>query len=677
MEKTPEEAWSKRKPSVKHLKVFGCKVSVMLTPKRKEKFGSKVWWGSFVGYGGRMAGYRLWDPVKQEIVIRKDVKFHEDQFYVPAKRPTEEERYITVNEVPITQPPVSDFSRENIPVELPHEASENPESESIPRKSSRIRRPPQRLTSERLGELHQAICIEEETEPKTLKEAMERSDWIQWEKAINEEMESLHENKTWSLVERPNNKNIVGSKFVFKLKRKSDGSLERHKARLVARGFTQEEGVDFSETFAPVLKMQSLRLLLALANNEQAHLHQMDVKTAFLYGELEEEVFMEQPEGMTKPGTEHMVCKLHKSLYGLKQSPRNWNKRIDKFFNSLGLSQIPEDHAVYVMKENPGLMFIGVYVDDLIIGSVNLTLLEEVKAALSSEFQMKDLGNASYVLGISVRRFGDTLFLSQKKYAKEILKKFGMEDCHGCKTLMERGELLDDAKSKICDEKIPYRAAIGSLMYLMTSTRPDLATSVSMLSRYFSEPRVVHWIAVKRVLRYLASTLDFGLKFRRSRDAKISGFSDADWAGDVQTRRSRSSYIFLYGGGPISWQSRLQDIVTLSSAEAEYVAATEGAKESVWISNFLKSVRAPNSRLELFVDNQSAIKLANNPVYHQRTKHIDVRYHKIREWVAEKRLELKYVHTRENAADFLTKIVSPAVFEHNRELTGVVKEQIV
>ena len=247
----------------------------------------------------------------------------------------------------------------------------------------------------------------------------------------------------------------------------------------------QKQGVDFTETFAPVIKMTSLRLLLALANENQAYLHQMDVKTAFLYGELDEEIFMDQPEGQAAPGEEHLVCKLKKSIYGLKQSPRQWNKRINQFLSSIGLRKMEDDHAVYTLDKDPNKLFIGVYVDDLIIGSKDMDLLDKVKAALSSEFEMKDLGDINYVLGIKVMQSASSIFLSQKTYIEDILQKFGMNECHGCASPMEREINFDDLDSPLCDEKIPYRAAIGSLMYLMTCTRPDLATSVSILSRYF------------------------------------------------------------------------------------------------------------------------------------------------------------------------------------------------
>ena len=424
--------------------------------------------------------------------------------------------------------------------------------------------------------------------------------------------------------------------------------------------------------------MQSLRVLLALASQRGAHLHQLDVKTAFLYGALDEELYMEQPPGQQKKGEEELVCKLKHSIYGLKQSPRQWYHCMSEFLQKFGLVQLEADHAIYVWKEHPTELFLGLYVDDLLIGSTNMELLTRLKEALSSRFEMKDMGAASYILGIRIFRSGSHLFMSQSHYVKGILQLFGMAACHGSKTPCEAGVVIRaDDESDVCEETVPYREAIGSLMYLTTSTRPDLATSVSMLSSFLEKPRVSHWQAVKRVFRYLAETVEYGLRFDRQDSTHLIGFSDADWAGDVSTRKSRSGFIFVLGGAAVSWQSRLQDIVTLSTAEAEYVAATEAGKESVWLGQLLFELGETNVQSDLYLDNQSAIKIAKNPVFHRRTKHIDVRYHKIREWVAMKKFDVKFVRSIDMAANFLTKNVDGKLLAHNRNLVGLVSEKAV
>jgi hypothetical protein len=385
---------------------------------------------------------------------------------------------------------------------------------------------------------------------------------------------------------------------------------------------------------------------------------------------------MEQPEGQALPGEEHLVCKLNKSIYGLKQSPRQWYSRLSEFLSSIGLIQIEADHAVYVSEENPRKLFMGVYVDDLLIGSTDFGELVKLKQALSSEFQMKDMNEVGYVLGIKVVRTESKIFLSQEKYAKELLVRFGMESCHGAFTPLETGTILDanGEGTELCGDNVPYREAVGSLMYLMTGTRPDIATAVSMVSRFLSAPRLHHWANVKRIFRYVAKTFNQGICFTRQGDLNITGYSDADWAGDVESRKSRSGYVFMIGGGAVSWQSRLQDSVALSTAEAEYVAAVEAGKEAVWYGQLMSQLGEDSISLCLNVDNQSAIHLAKNPVYHRRSKHIETRYHKIREWVKQSKFELKYVTTGDMAADFLTKNVNKVVLERGKEMVGVQPE---
>jgi hypothetical protein len=286
---------------------------------------------------------------------------------------------------------------------------------------------------------------------------------------------------------------------------------------------------------------------------------------------------------------------------------------------------------------------------------------------------MKDLQEVGYVLGIKVTRKDSEIFLSQEQYAKKILARFGMAECHGAATPLETGTILEitGEGSEPCGENIPYRAAVGSLMYLMNGTRPDLATAVSMVSRFLSEPRLTHWTAVKRIFRYVAKTVDHGLLFVRQGHVHLTGYSDADWAGDVASRKSRFGYVFVFGGAAVSWQSKLQDIVSLSTTEAEYVAAVEAGKETVWLGELLKELGGAAVVSTLNMDNQSAIQLAKNPVYHRRSKHIETRYHKIREWVGRKIFTLKYVSTSEMAADFLTKNVSKVTLERNKGVIGV------
>jgi hypothetical protein len=326
-----------------------------------------------------------------------------------------------------------------------------------------------------------------------------------------------------------------------------------------------------------------------------------------------------------------------------------------------------------VNEADPRKLFVGVYVDDLLIGSNDFEELVRFKKALSSEFQMKDLGEVGYVLKIKVTRSETKIFLSQENYARELVRRFGMENSHGAFTPLETGTVLEASGegTELCGENVPYREAVGALMYLMTGTRPDIATAVSMVSRFLSAPRLHHWTAVKRIFRYVLKTANQGICFTRRGDLNITGYSDADWAGDLESRKSRSGYIFMLGGGAVSWQSRLQDTVALSTAEAEYVAAVEAGKEAVWYGELMRQLGEESISLSLNVDNQSAIHLAKNPVYHRRSKHIETRYHKIREWVKTSVFELKYIGTGDMAADFMTKNVNKVLMERNKQMVGV------
>jgi hypothetical protein len=347
---------------------------------------------------------------------------------------------------------------------------------------------------------------------------------------------------------------------------------------------------------------------------------------------------------------------------------------LSKFLRSVGLIQIEADHAIYVSETNPKKLFVGIYVDDLVIGSTDLEEMKKLKESLSREFKMKDLGEAAFVLGIKVVRMESQIILSQEHYARSLLSRFGMKDCNGALTPLESGLILEvtGQGTELCDENVPYREAVGSLMYLMTCTRPDLATAVSMVSRFLSAPRVNHWTAVKRIFRYVAKTSNLGLRFSRQGTLNVLGYSDADWAGDLEERKSRSGYVFLLGGAAVSWQSRLQDSVALSSAESEYVAAVEAGKEAVWFSQLLSQLGEESVSKTLYLDNQSAIQLAKNPVYHRRSKHIETRYHKIREWVHREVFSIEYVSTKEMAADFMTKNVSKVALEKSREMIGII-----
>jgi hypothetical protein len=407
-------------------------------------------------------------------------------------------------------------------------------------------------------------------------------------------MASLEENNTWTEVEPPLDRKVVKCKWVFKLKYKPDGSIERYKARLVARGFSQEYGIDYQQTYAPVVKMASLRLILALAIDRSWFLRQLDVSTTFLYGDLDTIVYMEYPKTTLEEKNETKVCLLRKSLYGLKQSPRMWNQKIDEFFKNYGFSSLYVDYGVYDGKFGGGELLLGLYVDDILVSGSNLDIIDHFTCVLSENFKIHDLGEPKFLLGMELTFNDDrsVMTISQMRYTAQILERFNVGDANTSGAPLPLGTVLDDDDSPTLESDVPYREAIGCVMYLMTCTRPDIACAVSMASKYLSHPRRSHWTAVKHVLSYVASTRNQCLEYRRFATSFIDVFSDSDFANDRESRRSRSGHAVMLSYKLISWSSKLQEIVTLSSTEAEYVAAIDAGKEAIWVKNFMNFMKA-------------------------------------------------------------------------------------
>ncbi|KAL8110481.1 hypothetical protein AgCh_026264 [Apium graveolens] len=404
-------------------------------------------------------------------------------------------------------------------------------------------------------------------EPETYYEAVSHEKKEEWSKAMEEEMRSLQQNHTYDLVKLPKGKRALKNKWVYRLKTDKNSGQTRYKARLVVKGFSQKKGVDFEEIFSPVVKMSSIRVVLGLAAKLNLEVEQLDMKTAFLHGNLEEEIYMEQPEGFRVPGKEDFVCRMRKSLYGLKQAPRQWYKKFDSFMKTHGYRKTSSDHCVFVKRfsEDDSIILL-LYVNDMLILGHDASKLEKLKKDLSNTFSMKDLGPA-----------------------KQILVPF-------------------KRKRKKKMEKIPYGSVIGSLMYAMIYTRPDLAHSVGVVSRFLSNPGREHWAAVKWIFRYLKGTSKLCLCYGNG-ECVLDGFTDADMAGDFDSRKSTSGYLITYTGGAVSWQSRLQRCVALSTTEAEYIAITEACKEVLWMKKFLKDIGQKQKNFVVYCDSQRAIHL--------------------------------------------------------------------
>ena len=408
------------------------------------------------------------------------------------------------------------------------------------------------------------IALLSTIEPQCFNEASKDKDWVA---AMNEELDQIEKNSTWELVPRPSDKNIIGSKWVFKNKLNEQGKIVRNKARLVCKGYAQVEGKDFDETFAPVARMEAIRMFLAYACHKRFKVYQMDVKSAFLNGNLEEEVYMEQPEGFSLTDKPDYVFKLEKALYGLKQAPRAWYARLDKYLQDKGFKKGSVDSNLYIKHEGDDLLIVLVYVDDIIFGCTNNSSVKWFANSMQSVFEMSMIGELSYFLGLQISQKPEGLFLSQEKYLKEMLKKFQMEDSNPVSTPIVSGCKLskDDASSEV-DQKM-YRSMIGSLLYITTS-RPDNMHVVGMVGRFQAAPKQSHLLAVKRIFKYLKGTLSYGLWYPRNQNFKLISYSDADWANCVDERKSTSGGAFFLGESLVSWLSKKQSSISLSTTEA-------------------------------------------------------------------------------------------------------------
>jgi hypothetical protein len=438
---------------------------------------------------------------------------------------------------------------------------------------------------------------------------------------MTEEYQSIIKNDVWEIVPRLKSKDVVSSKWLFKIKHAAGKSIEKYKARFVARGFSQKEGIEYEETFAPVARYTSIITIIALAAKMKWKLHQMDVKTTFLNGVIEEEVYIEKPQGFEVEYRKSHVCRLKKALYGLKQAPRAWYGQIDSFPTSLGFTKSKANYNLYfkVMNDEPVILLL--YVDDLFLTGEE-KLIIECKKRLASEFKMKFLGLMHYFLGLEVWQSPERIFLNQGKYAVEILKRFDMLECKSMNTPMEaKLKLLVDTSSELIDATL-YRQIIESLMYL-TNTRPNICFDVNTLSQFLVEPRHVHLVDAKHVMRYLKGTIDCGLSYDGDHDFTVSGYTDVDWEGSVSDRKSTSGCCFGLRSTMISWPNRKQSNIALSTVEAEYIASCSSSCEAIWLRKLLTGLfDQEREATTILCDNQSCIKMTENHVFHDRLKHI-------------------------------------------------------
>ncbi|GIL78814.1 hypothetical protein Vretifemale_8246 [Volvox reticuliferus] len=490
---------------------------------------------------------------------------------------------------------------------------------------------------------------------------------------MNEEIATQLANGTWELGIPPPGAKVILCRWVFKIKSHPDGTVERYKARLVAKGFTQREGVDFNEVFAPTSRGTSFHTLLAVAAAHGLKVNQLDVSTAFLNGELKEEIWMQQPPGYESkdPGA---ACHLLRSIYGLRQASRCWYDKMKVKFAEIGLMPSKSDPAMFVKVDEKGVVLVLVHVDDMCIAAKTQELVNKIKAAIGGLFKVRDLGEIKVFLGMEVKREenGD-IVLSQAQYVERILRKYGLLEAKPKGTPMASGAKIVGARTndEPMDDPTSFRTLVGELNYLAVSTRPDLAYALSVLSRCMAKPTKSAMGMAKGVLRYLAGTKKIGLRFQKMPEEHMDGFSDSDWAGDLDTRRSTTGYVFRVNGTAVSWSSQLQRTVAASSVEAEYQALSSAVREALWMKKLCADLGMMNGAVMIMVDSQGAMDLGNNPITLPRSKHIDVQHHMVRERIASGEVVLKYCTTERMVADTLTKALAEAKFVWCRKEMGL------
>ncbi|GJY04878.1 putative ribonuclease H-like domain-containing protein, partial [Tanacetum coccineum] len=475
--------------------------------------------------------------------------------------------------------------------------------------------------------------------------------------------------KVWILVDLPYGKKAIGTKWVYRNKKDERGVVVRNKSRLVAQGHRQEEGIDYDEVFAPVARIEAIRIFLAFASYMGFIVYQMDVKSAFLYGKIDEEVYVSQPPGFLDPKYPQKVYKVVKALYGLHQAPRAWYATLSTFLLKNGYRRGTIDKTLFIKKDKHDIILVQVYVDDIIFGSTKKSWCDEFEALMKSRFQMSSMGELTFFLGLQVKQKADGIFISQDKYVAEILKKFDFANVKTASTPIETQKpLVKDEEASDVDVHL-YRSMIGSLMYL-TASRPDIMFAVCACSRFQVTPKSSHLSAVKRIFRYLKGKPKLGLWYPRVSSFDLESYSDSDYAGENLDRKSTTGGCQFLGRRLISWQCKKQTIVATSTTEAEYVAAASCCGQVLWIQNQMLDYGFNFMNTKIYIDNESTICIVKNPVYHSKTKHIAIRHHFIRDAYEKKLIQVLKIHTDDNVADLLTKAFDVSRESLRRALDG-------
>lgn len=615
--KSPLELLNGRKPSIDHLRVFGCEAWVLKPePRRTGKFEPKSERGIFIGYENTTT-YRI--LLEDRLTTSRNVRFIEERMGTYT-RPTEAETQPPNHEdfqdepdqweetTDTTDPDTSDFDTTNTDSEDRQESEEKQENKVRKYDLRPIRQT--KFTAFSVKDLPDKF--------DGYSTAMRRPDKTMWIEAINNELESLSKMRTWESADLPKDKRPIGTKWIFRIKRDSQHNITKYKARLVALGCHQKPGTDYEEIYASVVGKTSLRIFLAAVNTMNLELHQMDVETAFLNAQLEEEVYLKPPNGLNIKEN-NKVLKLNRSLYGLKQAPRAWNHELTSTLKRLNFDCIEVDQSVLKCKTQNEECYLCFYVDDILIASQNLVQIDRVKSAIKKSYKVTDLGEAKTFLGITIHRNRETrtMEMDQIQKVQEYLKEHQVTECRPNKTPLSVPLANNEEEVNIDHDN--YQKIVGQLQYLSGTTRPDLTHAASALARYNACPKKTHWKGLRGTLKYLKGTEQLTLTYQATNEnpkekLEVTIYSDADYAGDKDNRRSRTGYAVMTMGGLIAWQSKLQTTIATSTTEAEYQAAAAAIKEGLWIRNFIKQLLSTKEvKVTINIDNQSTLRLLKNP----------------------------------------------------------------
>ncbi|GJS72443.1 retrotransposon protein, putative, ty1-copia subclass [Tanacetum coccineum] len=616
-------------------------------------------------------GYSFYSPSENKVFVARNAEFFENDLIDLKASGSVEDLEI------IQEEDTNPFVDTSLNHEEDDQEIDEPQSDINPiRRSTRTRRPTDRLCLYIDAEEHELGDL---GEPANYRAALLDPESKKWLDAMNVEMQSMKDNDVWVLVELPPNARTVGSKWLFKKKTDMDGAVYVFKACLVAKGFTQTYGVDYEETFSPVADIRAIRILIAIAAYYDYEIWQMDVKTAFLNGHLSEEVYMDQPEGFVDQKYPNHVCKLKRSIYGLKQASRQWNKRFDNEIKKFGFTQNRDEPCVYLKASGSYIAILILYVDDILLMGNNIPMLQDVKSYLGKCFAMKDLGDVAYIIGIKIYRDRSKrlIGLCQSAYIEKILKRYSLENSkRGTIPMQEKLKLSKSQGTSTPAEiqrmqKIPYASAVGSIMYAVRCTRPDVAFAQNMTSRFQHNPGEIHWTTVKNILKYLRNTKDMFMVYGGNieRELRVSCYTYVGYLTDADTLRSQTGYIFVLNGGDVDWKSTKQSIFATSSTDAEYIAPFDASKEAVWIRKFISGlgiVPTIEEPISMYCDNTGAIAIAKDHGITKGARHFRAKVHYLRETIEMGDVKIEKVDTEDNLADPFTKALA---YPKHSELT--------